>query len=124
MKVQVSRLTNQKCKKANERRELEDGLVKRDELDKSLASSFPAAVCFSFFMDLEIRQQITRKTNQILQRTICNPNFISEKMHELQKQVICKARRSYPIVVSIVGLSRGEGGTSAGWGGLQYKVSN
>ena len=29
VKVQVSRLTNQKCKKANERRELEDGLVKR-----------------------------------------------------------------------------------------------
>ena len=57
VKVQVSRLTNQKCKKANERRELEDGL----EVDKGLASSFSAAACFSFFMILEKkRQQTTR----------------------------------------------------------------
>ena len=38
-KVQVSRLTNQKCKKANERRELEDGLLKRIVVDKFISSS-------------------------------------------------------------------------------------
>ena len=113
-----------KYKKANERRELEDGLVKRNKVDKGVASSFSAAVCFSFFMNLEIRQQTTR--NAWKTKTNIAENYFQSKLflRENARIATTSARRSYPTVVRMVGLSRGEGGTSAGWGGLQCKVSN
>ena len=87
VKVQVSRLTNQKCEKANERRELEDGLVKRNKVDKGLASSFPAAVCFSFFMNLEIRQQTTR--NAWKTKTNIAENYFQSKLFSQRKCMNC-----------------------------------